>query len=75
MDSATFIQAVGTLLLGLIAWGIKAHIQTTFENTVQIKILNQHIEELLKLKPKVEKIENDLHVAHERIRALNGGTK
>jgi hypothetical protein len=62
-------------MLGLIAWGIKSLISTTFENTVQIKLLNQHIVDLLKIPGKVEKLEQDVRVAHDRIREVykNGG--
>ena len=75
MDSQTLITivwtilgALGTALLALVVWGLKKLITATFENTVQVKLLNQHIEKLLLLPPRVEKIERDLNVAHERIR-------
>lgn len=80
MDSSTLVTimwtvmgGVGTSFLGLIFWGIKKLITTTFENTVQIKLLNQHIETLMKLPAKVEKHEKDLNEAHQRIRELKKG--
>lgn len=66
---------VATAFLGLIVWGIKKLITTTFENTVQVKILTGQIATLLNLPPQVEKIKSDLNEAHNRIRSLkNGGT-
>jgi len=82
MDSQTLVTimwtvlgAVATAFLGLLFWGVKKLIMTTFENTVQIKILNKHIEELIKLPLKIEKMERDLNIAHDRIRTVikNGG--
>lgn len=82
MDNATLITilwaivgAVGTSLLGLIVWGIKTLISTVFENTVQVRLLNQHIEELMKLPMKVEKAERDLNNAFNMIRDMKQGGK
>jgi len=62
--------AIATSFLGLLFWGVKKLITTTFENTVQISLLNQHIDQLLKLPVKVEKMEKDLNEAHSRIRTV-----
>lgn len=77
MDNATLVTiiwsiigGIATMLLGLVAWGLKVQITTTFENTVQIRLLNQHIESLLKLPSKVEKLEKDIFVAHKRIKEM-----
>lgn len=69
--------AIATALLGLIVWGLKELIKAFFANTVQLKLINQHIAELLKLPPQVEKLKQDMNVAHERIRQItkNGVTK
>lgn len=71
----TIVGAVATTFLGLIAWGLKKMIMTTFENTVQIKLLTEKLDTLLKLPPRMEKVEKDITEAHNRIRSLkNGGT-
>jgi hypothetical protein len=56
--------------MGLIAFGLKALITATIENTLQIKILNNNFETIKSLPVKVEKHEQDLKVAHDRIREL-----
>lgn len=66
----TACGAIMTGILGLIFWGIKKLIVTMFENTIQIKILNGHIDNFLKVPPKVEKLERDMNIAHERIRGI-----
>lgn len=82
MDNATLVTilwtivgAVGTTMLGLLAWGVKSLIAATFENTVQIKLLNEKLEKLIAVPGRIEKMEIDLRVAHDRIREIykNGG--
>lgn len=71
----TIVGAVGSMGLALIGWGLKVGISALVDNTLQVKILNSHIETLLKLPPRVDKLEQDLKVAHDRIRTVykNGG--
>jgi hypothetical protein len=82
LDNATLVTimwgmlgAAATAALGLFVWGVKALVTTTFENTVQIKILNSNFEKFMNLPAKMEKFETDLKVAHDRIREVykNGG--
>ena len=67
----TVLGAFATAFLGLIVWGIKKLITTTFNNTIAVTLLNSHIEELLKLPPKVEKLQADMNEAHRRIKHFN----
>lgn len=73
----TILGTSATGLMGLVIWGLKKLIEVFFENTVQLKLLNQHVEKLLELPPKVEKLERDVSAAHEKIRAItkNGENK
>lgn len=77
MDNQTIIQtmwsifgAMGIALLSFIGWGLKKLVTTTFENTVAIKLLDSHIEKLIKGYAKIEKLETDINQAHSRIRQL-----
>lgn len=70
----TVMGAVATSFLGLLFWGVKKLITTTFENTVQIKLLNQHIDALLMLPLKVEKLDKDVTEAHNKIRGIYKNT-
>lgn len=60
-------------LLGFLVWGIKILITTVFDNTIEIKLLNKHISELVKYYAKTEKLEKDVTEAHNRIRDLQKG--
>lgn len=79
MDNQTLVTiiwsltgAVGTVFLGLVAFGLKALITATFKNTMAINNLNQHIEQLLKIPAKLEKVQFDIDNAHAKIRSLGG---
>jgi hypothetical protein len=80
MDNATLITiiwsivgAVGTGVLGLIFFGIKKLVTTTIENTIAIQILSGHIEAIIKLSNKIEKLERDVNSAHDKIRNYSRG--
>lgn len=62
--------AIGTMLIGMLAWGVKVLITAVFDNTVAIKVLNEKIGELVKYYSRTEKLENDVTEAHNRIRQL-----
>lgn len=64
------LGGVGTIILGLIAWGLKALITTLLQNTFAIKLLTEKIEGLLAGQEKIPKLEQDIHEAHRKIREL-----
>lgn len=66
---------LGTALLGMLVWGLKILITTVFDNTVAIKLLNERISELVKYYAKTEKLEQDINIAHQRIRDLQKGAQ
>ena len=66
----SILAAIGVTGLGLLSIGVKRLISVTFENTVQIRILNEKIADIIKGQLKVEKIERDLNEAHNRIRHM-----
>lgn len=79
MDTPTLLHiiwsvfgAVGLAILSFIGWGIKKLVTTTFENTVAIKILDGHIERLVKGYARIDKLENDMNNAHIKIREIKG---
>ena len=67
----SIIGAVGVAALGLLSWGVKRLIATAFENTIQIRMLNQKLEEIIGSIMKINRIEQDLNHAHAKIRELN----
>jgi len=74
----TIIVSIGAALLGLGVWAVKKLIVIIFENTVQIKILNKHIDEIMRALSRVDKMGKDISEAHAKIREIkvqiaNGG--
>lgn len=68
----SILGAVGVCVLSLIGFGIKKLVTTTFQNTVAVKLLDTHIERLLKGYEKIQKIEEDVNEAHKKIRQIRG---
>jgi len=64
------LGALAVAGLGLLSWGVKKLIVASFENTLQIRILNEKIGEIIRGQLKIEKMEKDLNEAHSRIREL-----
>lgn len=65
---------LGVALLGLIVWGIKKWITTTFENTVALKVLSEKLDNFSKQIETLPKIQRDVSAAHEKIRKIEKGT-
>ena len=60
----------GSLAMVLIAWGLKSLISATIDNTYQIKKLNDNFNKFEHVPAKVDKHDQDLKVAHDKIREL-----
>lgn len=80
------LSAMGAAALGLAVWALKGLIEATKENTLQVKLMAQAIENLKVAQAdsnhlhksqaeKNAKLEKDLNEAHTRIRLLRGETR
>jgi hypothetical protein len=64
----TVFGAMGTALLGLIVYGIKAQVVATFNNTLSIQKLTDRVDELLRQYERINKMEKDINEAHVKLR-------
>lgn len=67
LDSATLITivwgivgAIGTMFLGLIAWGIKSLITATINNTTAIKVLTEKMNGIIEDNERNRKLKQDV---------------
>ncbi len=65
------LGGAGVVVLGLLSWGVKSLISVSFENTIEIRILNKKIDDIVAAVVKINKLEQDLNHAHSKIRELN----
>lgn len=66
-----FLGVFGTGALGLLLWGIKQLITATFDNTIQIKTLNEKMGPMLGYLSKIDRIEKEVNDAHLKILEFN----
>jgi hypothetical protein len=69
----SLIGSLGVMALGLLSWGIKRLISASFENTIQIRILNGKIADIIGAIGKISKMEQDINHAHKKIREIENG--
>lgn len=69
----SILGSIGVAFLGLLVWGIKKLIITTFENTLSINNLGSKLEEFTKQIELIPKLQRDLGAAHDKIRKIEKG--
>ncbi len=69
----SILGSIGVMCLGLIAWGLKKLITTTFENTFAINGLNTKLEAFTKQIEMLPKLQRDVGAAHDKIRNIEKG--
>lgn len=69
----SILGAIGVAFLGLLVWGIKKLVVTTFENTFAISKLSDKLEKFTEQIELLPKLEKDVGAAHEKIRNIQKG--
>jgi hypothetical protein len=65
--------AIGTVVSGLLVWGIKVLISTVFSTAVQIKILNNNLENLTKSYDQIDQLKKDVNAIGKKLRGDKNG--
>lgn len=74
---SSIFGTLGISVVGLVVWSIQRHVSSTSLNTIQLAVLTDKVQSLTtKIDSfqvylfKVDRLEQDLHHAHEKIRDL-----
>ncbi len=80
MDKQEFILQVvglllgglGTILLGLIGWGLKTLIKTIWDALVELRLIKEQIKTLIEDTKAIPKMQQDLNALHGKVKKLEG---
>ncbi len=70
MQLEVLLTGVGTIISGLLLWGLQALIKAVFDNTRALDKLTIRLEELTKETGKIPRLERLIGEAHAKIRGL-----
>lgn len=60
----SILGSLGTIMTGLIVWGLKALVGAVIKNTQEMAVLNSKIESIMKNAEKIPELEKDINAFH-----------
>lgn len=63
------IGGLGTIVLGLLTWGIKKLIETILSTRLELAIIKEQLKSLIEDNKSLPKIKDDLNYLHNKVRS------
>lgn len=63
------IGGLGTIVLGLLTWGIKKLIETILSTRLELAVIKEQLKSLIEDNKSLPKIKEDLNALHSKVRS------